>query len=124
MKKLKASIGIVLVCLFSFIGSPTFASEKEYESNGQTSFYGTYEFDTEDGKGETGSNMGNNAGGTVGTDWENTGSNDYSATGQSMLPNTGYYTDSVYSKIGSLLILIVTGFIYLMNKRKKGEQIL
>lgn len=107
MKNILKTI-IVLLLVFCAVGitNKTNAVERNYESNGQTSFYGKYEYENK--------NDSNNSG----SDWV-AGSNNYLSTGQVILPSTGDYTYPAFTHVGVILLIGVSIFIFM--KKRKGE---
>ncbi|KAJ61009.1 LPXTG cell wall anchor domain-containing protein [Enterococcus faecalis] len=123
-KFIKLSIFFLFACLAFSFAYPTYALEREYDSNGQTSFYGKYEYDDEDGKGEKGnseSDKGNNPKDAVNADSENKGSPNYSSTGQNLLPNTGGFVNPLFPQIGVLIVICTIGISVYISKRKEGK---
>ena len=98
----------VLLLFFCVIGitNEINAIEQNYDSNGQASFYGKYEYENK--------NDSNNSG----SDWV-AGSNNYLSTGQVILPSTGYYTYPAFTHVGVILLIGVSIFIFM--KKRKGE---
>ncbi|MBO0481688.1 LPXTG cell wall anchor domain-containing protein [Candidatus Enterococcus courvalinii] len=96
----------VLLLFFCVIGitNETNAIEQNYDSTGQASFYGKYEYEN--------TNDSNNSG----SEWA-TGSNNYLSTGQVILPSTGDDTYPIFTHVGVILLIGVSMFIF-MEKRK------
>ncbi|MBO0473881.1 hypothetical protein IGL98_003417 [Enterococcus sp. DIV0840] len=122
-KLVKATIGFMFVCLAFSVSSNTYALEQEYESNGETSFYGKYEYNTEEDKEEnkdsSSINVGKNTGDASNHGTENTGSNNYSATGQNILPNTGDFINPLYSIMGISTFLGMVILIYMFKRKEE-----
>ncbi|MFQ7233310.1 MAG: hypothetical protein ACLRPU_00435 [Enterococcus hulanensis] len=116
MKYLMRTMSIVFLTLtFGIKGITVIAEEQQYKSNGQTSFYGTYEYDTneENNKNEQGLNKSNS-----GKQLPTSGTKNYSSSGRAILPRTGDFIDPIYLYIG---LTFWAGIIYLIFITKRKE---
>lgn len=96
----------VLLLFFCVIGitNEINAIEQNYDSNGQTSFYGKYEYENDSND--------------SGANWLD-GSNNYLSTGQVVLPSTGDYTYPVFAQVGVILLIGISVFVFI--EKRKGE---
>lgn len=103
----------VLLLFFCVIGitNEINAIEQNYDSNGQTSFYGKYEYENDSN--DSGANW------LDGSNNYLRGSNNYLSTGQVVLPSTGDYTYPAFTHVGVILLIGVSIFIFM--KKRKGE---
>lgn len=111
MKYLMVLLSFVLLAATSNV-KPAEAEERAaYETNGQVSFYGTYE-EQSNQKEEQNTGRGTNHNSAQGTQRN-------LASGQAVLPNTGASDDFIYSYLGLFLWGSVSCFI-LIKKRKEA----
>ncbi|MFS0941837.1 hypothetical protein IGK28_000680 [Enterococcus sp. DIV0182] len=112
MKNILKTI-IVLLLVFCAVGitNKTNAVERNYESNGQTSFYGKYEYENDSND--------SRANWLDGSNNYLRGSNNYLSTGQVVLPSTGDYTYPVFAQVGGILLIGISVFVFI--EKRKGE---
>ncbi|WP_161902360.1 hypothetical protein [Candidatus Enterococcus willemsii] len=84
------------------VNTNSFAMEQHYESNGQTSFYGNYEY-------------------PQGSEKDLNSSSNYSSTGQKVLPRTGDFVSPIYSNIG-IICLITSMYLIFIGKRSVNDE--
>lgn len=119
MKNLTRIIFVALLTV-TLSGKTAAAAEKEekFETNGQTSFYGTYEYDTSEEKVEHEPFSDGKSNGNTSPAKE---AKNASSSGHALLPKTGEAGAPEYLYIGLFLCGAV---IYLVRHTKRKEEIL
>lgn len=113
MKYLMVLLLFVLLATTSNIKSAKAEGRAAYETNGQVSFYGTYEEQSNQKEEQS------TGGGTNHKNASAQGAKRNLASGQAVLPNTGASDDFIYSYLGLFLWGSVSCFI-LIKKRKEA----
>lgn len=123
LKYLMRTLSIVFLTLaFGIKAIPATAEKQHYKSNGQTSFYGTYEYETneENNDNERNSDNAEQANrSTSGKELPSSGTKNYSSSGRAILPRTGDSVNSSYFYAG---LIFWTGLIYLIFNTKRKEE--